>query len=75
MPRGVRRADYTSELKEIDEKIRRYKESIATLESRRKEVMALQKKNEAEKLFSFMDANGMSADDIIAKLSVESVSA
>lgn len=75
MPRGVRRADYTSELKEIDEKIRRYKESIATLESRRKEVLALQKKNEAEKLFSFMDANGLSADDIIAKLSVESISA
>ena len=75
MPRGVRRADYTSELKEIDEKIRRYKESIAALESRRKEVLTLQKKNEAEKLFSFMDANGLSADDIIAKLSVESVSA
>ena len=75
MPRGVRRADYTSELHEIDEKIRRYKESIATLESRRKEVMSLQKKNEAEKLFSFMDVNGLSADDIIAKLSTESVSA
>ena len=75
MPRGVRRADYTSELHEIDEKIRRYKESIAALESRRKEVLALQKKNEAEKLFSFMDTTGLTVDEIIAKLSVESTSA
>lgn len=52
-----------------------YAESIATLESRRKEVLALQKKNEAEKLFSFMDTTGLTVDEIIAKLSIESVSA
>lgn len=69
MPRGVKREiNYESELAEIDRKITRHKEQIASLESRRNEIADIQRQAELKKLMDAISQSGMSVSDAIEKL-------
>ncbi len=70
MPRGAKRlVDYSQELEEIEQKIEKHKKQIVSLEQRRKDVIALQQKTEAEKLMRFLSSSGITVNDAIEKLS------
>ncbi len=70
MPRGVKRAiDYSSELKEIEQKISKHKKQIDSLEQRRKEITELQQRAETDKLMKFLSDTGITVNDAIQKLS------
>ncbi len=68
MPRGKRQVDYRQELEEIEQKISKHKKQIESLEQRRKDVLSLQQKAEAEKLMRFLSSSGISVNDAIEKL-------
>lgn len=69
MPRGVRRvADYTHELEELNAKIKKHEDAIATLNDRKQDVVDLQKQEELGKLATFLDHSGMTVDQAIAQL-------
>lgn len=72
MPRGVKReVNYTEELAEIDRKVARHKEQIASLEARRHEIEDLQQRAEATRLMTFLSKQGMSVNDVIEKLTAK----
>lgn len=69
MPRGVKREiDFDAELKELEQKIAKHKLQIANLENRKKNIMALQRNSETDKLMKFLVDSNMSVDDVIDKL-------
>lgn len=71
MPRGVRRSiNYDSELTEIDRKIAVHKEQIRQLEDRKKEVIELQQRADAQRMMEYLKHHGISVDMAISQLSI-----
>lgn len=58
-------------LNEVEEKIAKHKEAIKTLEERRTELLKLQREEERNMLFSFMQTNNISVGDVMNMLQAQ----
>lgn len=58
-------------LVEVEEKIAKHKEAIKNLEDRRTELLKIQREEEYNMLFSYMQANSISIGDIMSMLQAQ----
>lgn len=70
MPRGVRGSvDYNAQIQKLDEKIQRHTNALANLKSQRQELLVKKQETDMHDLYAYMQANHLSASEIIAQLS------
>lgn len=70
MARGQKRPA-EEQIREIDEKISKHKEAIKSLEEKKAELLKLQREEERNMLFSYMQTNNISIGDVMNMLQTQ----
>lgn len=69
MPRGEKvQRNYDDQITAINQKIAKHESNIATLKSKRQELMNRQKQKNMKDLQEYMAKNNLDPDEVIAKL-------
>ena len=67
-PRTKARKSYEELLEENAERIRKHTEALQSLEKERKELQAAKRDEEIQELYQYMQANGLSAQEVLESL-------
>ena len=72
MARGVKGSkNYDIEIAQIDERIAKYKTTIANLEAKKEERLATKRESEMKEIYSYMNDNKLTPEDVLKQLKSE----